>query len=252
MTAGGGPRPWADVVTADDEARYRAAGFGHPGGGGSRPALLIIDVQYRTAGEAPRPYFEAVREYPTSCGEAAWSAIGRIQRLLREFRRAGHPVIYPHVAVKKSYDGGRLAAKVPDIMGIAARGYEFVAEVAPLDTDILLPKRFPSAFFGTGLVSYLVDLGVDWLVVTGCTTSGCVRASVVDAFAYNFKVSVPHDAVYDRSPTVHQVNLFDMAQKYADVLSTRDLLRQLPAGSPADGGAGRGDAGPASDTEARG
>ena len=72
-------------------------------------------------------------------------------------------------------------------------------EVAPREGDILLPKKHPSAFFGTPLASYLIDLGVDTLVVTGCTTSGCVRGTVVDAFAYNFRVVVPEECVYDRS-----------------------------------------------------
>ena len=112
-------------------------------------------------------------------------------------------------------------------MGIAANGYDFVAEVAPRDGDILVPKKHPSAFFGTPLASYLVEQGADTVVVTGCTTSGCVRGSVVDAFAYNFRVAVPHDAVYDRSATSHAVNLFDMAEKYADVSDTAELLGAL-------------------------
>lgn len=91
----------------------------------------------------------------------------------------------------------------------------------------MLPKKHPSAFFGTPLVSYLIDRGVDTLVVTGCSTSGCVRGTVVDGFAYNFKAVVPHDAVYDRSDLVHKVNLFDMGQKYADVMSTDDVLAKL-------------------------
>ena len=112
-------------------------------------------------------------------------------------------------------------------MGIAAHGYDFVAEVAPREGDILVPKKHPSAFFGTPLASYLVEQGADTVVVTGCTTSGCVRGSVVDAFAYNFRVAVPHDAVYDRSATSHAVNLFDMAEKYADVSDTDELLGAL-------------------------
>src|SRR5690606_41258575 len=106
---------------------------------------------------------------------------------------------------------------------------DLVSEVAPEEGDILVPKRHPSAFFGTPLVSYLVEAGVDSLVVTGCTTSGCVRSSVTDAFSYNFRVSVPADAVYARSPVVHEVNLFDMAQQYADVPTTDALLAALPA-----------------------
>lgn len=220
--------PWAGVITPDDEARYEAAGFGRPSGAGRRPALLIIDVQYRTVGNAPKPFFESVRDYPTSCGEVGWAAVERIDQLLQAFRARSLPVLYPHVAPKQAYDAGRLAAKVPSIMDVPEQGYRFVEAVAPAPGDILIPKRHPSAFFATALTSYLIDLGVDWLIVTGCTTSGCVRASVVDAFAYNFRVTVPHDAVYDRSPTVHAVNLFDIAQKYADVTSTAEVLRVLP------------------------
>ncbi len=221
--------PWAGVITAEDEARYEAAGFGRPAGRGTRPALVIIDVQYRTVGDEPRPFFESVREhYPTSCGEAGWAAVANIVPLLGAFRERSLPVLYPHVAPKQTYDAGRLAGKVPSIMTIPERGYRFVEQVAPAPEDILIPKRHPSAFFATALTSYLIDLGIDWLVVTGCTTSGCVRASVVDAFAYNFHVTVPHDAVYDRSPTVHAVNLFDMAQKYADVTTAADVIGALP------------------------
>jgi maleamate amidohydrolase len=225
-----GPPPWAGVITADDEARYEAAGFGRPAGGGTRPALLIIDVQYRTVGDEPQPFFESVaNHYPTSCGDAGWAAVPNVAALLAAFRERSLPVLYPHVAPKQSYDAGRLAAKVPSIMDIPERGYRFVEEVAPAEGDILIPKRHPSAFFATSLASYLIDLKVDWLLVTGCTTSGCVRASVVDAFAYNFHITVPHDAVYDRSPTVHAVNLFDMAQKYADVTTTADAIAALDA-----------------------
>jgi maleamate amidohydrolase len=225
--AGGSRPPWAGVITADDEARYEAAGFGGPAGSGRRPALLIIDVQYRTVGDTPKPFFESVENYPTSCGEAGWAAVEQIAQLLAAFRERSFPVLYPHVAPKEAYDAGRLAAKVPSIMDVPEQGYRFVEAVAPQPGEILIPKRHPSAFFATALTSYLIDLGVDWLVVTGCTTSGCVRASVVDGFAYNFHITVPHDAVYDRSPTVHAVNLFDMAQKYADVTSTAEVLGVL-------------------------
>jgi maleamate amidohydrolase len=112
-------------------------------------------------------------------------------------------------------------------MEVPERGYAFVEEIAPREGDLLIPKRHPSAFFGTPLASYLIDLGADTLLVTGCTTSGCVRGSVVDGFAYNFKVVVPHDAVYDRSGVSHAVNLFDMASKYADVMTTEECLAAL-------------------------
>ncbi len=219
--------PWHGIIPEEEQRAYRAAGFGRPSGLGQRPALLIIDVQYRTVGTVPRPFFEAIKEFPTSCGEVAWDAVANIQRLLALFRERKWPVLYPHVARKESFDTGRLAAKVPALMTVAERGYDFVAEIAPREGDILLPKKHPSAFFGTPLASYLIDLGADTLIVTGCSTSGCVRGSVVDAFAYNFRVMVPHDAVYDRSQVSHAVNLFDMSEKYADVASTEACLDSL-------------------------
>ena len=217
---------WDGVIGEDEVDRYAKAGFGGEGGIGARPALLIIDVQYRTVGTTSKPYWDAIKEYPTSCGDVGWDAVGNIAKLVALFRQKGFPILYPHVAPKNSAtDGGRLAAKIPSIMGIDAKGYDFVEEIAPVEGDVLLPKKHPSAFFGTPLVSHLVDLGVDTLIVTGCTTSGCVRSSVTDAFAYNFKVLVPGDAVYDRSPTSHAVNLWDMNAKYADVYSSTGILK---------------------------
>jgi maleamate amidohydrolase len=222
-------RPWDGIISEEEQRAYRAAGFGKPSGIGRRPALLIIDVQYRTVGTSARPFWEAIKEFPTSCGERGWEAIARIERLLELFRQQGWPVLYPHVAPKQKTDGGRLADKVPAIMNVAAKGYEFAAPIAPREGDILLPKKHPSAFFGTPLTSHLIDLQVDTLVMTGCTTSGCIRASVVDAFALNFRVLVPQDAVYDRSHVSHAVNLFDMAEKYADVCTTEEALAGLRA-----------------------
>jgi nicotinamidase-related amidase len=220
-------KPWDSVIPEEEQRAYRAAGFGRRSGLGRRPALLIIDVQYRTVGTTPRPFWEAIEEFPTSCGEVGWAAVTQIRKLLTIFRTKGWPVLYPHVAPKESFDTGRLAEKVPAMLAVPRHGYDFVAEVAPESGDILLPKKHPSAFFGTPLASYLVDLGADTLVVTGCTTSGCVRASVVDAFSYNFRVVVPSDAVYDRGHTSHLVNLFDMSEKYAEVMTTGECIDAL-------------------------
>jgi nicotinamidase-related amidase len=217
-------KPWDGIIPQAEQEAYRAAGFGKRSGLGRRPALVIIDVQYRTVGTKPMPFAEAIKEFPTSCGEIGWAAARNIARLLTFFRERRWPVIYPYVSPKESFDKGRLSEKVPALMTVAKNGYDFMAEIAPADGDILLPKKHPSAFFGTPLTSYLVDLGVDTLIVTGCTTSGCVRGTVVDGFAYNFRAIVPHDCVYDRSQVSHAVNLFDMSEKYADVMSCDELL----------------------------
>ena len=222
-------KPWDGLISEEEQRAYRAAGFGGKGGIGKRPGLVIIDVQYRTTGTEPRPFWEAVKEFPTSCGEVAWQAMRGIETLLAVFRDRGWPVLYPYGAPKEKFDLGRLAEKTPSIMTIPERGYRFPEKVAPREGDVLIPKKHPSAFFGTPFASYLIDLKVDTLVVTGCTTSGCVRASVVDAFAYNFTAVVPWDCVYDRSRVSHAVNLFDMAEKYAEVMALAEVLEFLEA-----------------------
>ena len=225
-------KPWTNIIPQSDLDKYEKAGFGGASPLGKKPALLIIDVQYRTVGTTPMPFDEAVKEFRTSTGEVGWKAVANIVPLLALFRERGWPVIYPYVAKKIAHDFGRLAEKAPGLMTIADKGYEFVAEVAPGEKDLLLPKRHPSAFFGTPLVSYLVDMGVDTLITTGCSTSGCVRGTVVDGFSYNFRVGVPSDAVFDRSEVSHAVNLFDLASKYADVSTTAEMIEKLRAIQP--------------------
>jgi nicotinamidase-related amidase len=220
-------KPWENIITEQDLAVYRAAGFGRVSGMGVRPALLVIDTQYRTVGSSPLPILESLNEYPTSCGEIGWEAITNIAKLISVFRKLQLPIIYPHVAQKTRHDGGRFAEKVPAITAIPARGYDFVEEVAPMLEDILIPKYHPSAFFGTALTSHLINLQVDTVFVTGCTTSGCVRATVVDAFSLNYKVVVPKECVFDRSTVSHAVSLFDISSKYGDVLALDELIDDI-------------------------
>jgi len=224
-------RPWTGIIPSEEEALYDSAGFGNPSGAGKFPALLVIDMQYRSMGEHPKPIAEAVLEYPTSCGEFGWRAVPYVAQLMAAFRQRGFPVIFPHVAPKGVHDGGRFGDKAPAVMHVPPRGYEFVAEVAPLPDEIRIAKFHPSPFFGTPLVSHLVNMGVDSVFVAGCTTSGCVRAAAVDASSYGFRVIVPEDCVYDRSQVSHAVNLFDLSSKYGDVLSLGSALELLDAPS---------------------
>ena len=222
-------RPWDGIVPAAEIEQYRKAGLGGSAGLGKRPALLVIDMQYRSMGESPKPILESMKEYGTSCGEAGWRAVPGVARLIAEFRKRELPVIYPYVAPKTAHHEGSFTAKMPGLLQVPMRGYEFVKEIAPLPGELLLPKLQASAFFGTPLASHLIQSGRDSVVITGCTTSGCVRGSAVDANAYNFKVVVPEDCVYDRSPTSHAVNLFDIAHKYADVAPLQDVLAMMDA-----------------------
>jgi maleamate amidohydrolase len=218
---------WPTAITAADEALYARAGFGRTAGFGSRPAVLVIDVQYRTVGHARVPIEAAMDEYPTATGERGWAAVDHIADLLAGARAAGIPVLFPHVAPKTDTTPGGFRGKSPTLASPEVAAYEFVAEAAPLPGEILVPKDHPSAFSATGLLAHLVQLGVDTVLLAGCTTSGCVRASAVDAFSSGFKVGVVADAVYDRTQTAHEVSLFDLASKYADLVSTDGAVHYL-------------------------
>ena len=216
---------WKDAFPVDEQEIYRLAGFGHSNGFGHRPALLVVDVQYRTLGDHPAPIRQAIEEmYPTACGETAWNALEKIDSLVVEARRVGIPVMYPSVAMKTSSNAGRFGAINPGIASIPEKGYDFPDAVAPRADDLVIPKRHASAFFGTPLTSHLIDQNIDTVIITGCTTSGCVRASATDAFSYNYHTIVVSDAVYDRSRTSHEVSLYEIDQKYADVVSTDRVL----------------------------
>lgn len=217
---------WDDVIDEADLRVYEAAGFGHSGGLGDHPALVVIDVQYRTVGHQRQDILSAIQnEYVTACGERAWDAIESLSPVIRAWRERGLPVLYPYVAPKEKGRAGRLAGKVPSIVDVDESGYGFVEEVAPSEQDLLIPKDHPSAFFGTSMLSHLIERRIDTLIIAGATTSGCVRATVVDAFALNFKVGVVRDAVFDRGRVSHKVNLFDMATKYADLMSAEEALQ---------------------------
>jgi len=220
-------RIWDRWIPEEERSFYAAAGFGGPTGIGTTCALLVIDVQNRTLGSKPLPIREAVCEYPTSCGEYGWAALPHIQRLVDYFHAHRWPVFYPHVAFKHAHDEGQFGAKVPAVMQIPAHGYDFPAAIAPHPGDIGIAKYHASAFFGTSLSSYLIGRRIDTLIITGATTSGCVRSTVVDASSLNYKVVVAEDAVFDRLPSSHAMNLFDMASKYADVLPVDELVPML-------------------------
>jgi nicotinamidase-related amidase len=206
-------------------------------GFGTRPALFIIDVHYNFVGDEPEPILESVKKYRTSCGEIGWRAVPNIQKLLKLVRSKNFPVVYTISERRKDYfDSGVQRHKSYRHMEpthiIGHKGSEIVKELAPEEKDILISKRKPSAFFGTPLMSFMNDLDVDTVILTGSTTSGCIRATAVDAFSYNFKTIIPEECCFDRFQSSHAMNLFDLNTKYADVLplsEVMDHLGKLPA-----------------------
>jgi nicotinamidase-related amidase len=215
-------------VSDEDLAAYDAAGFRNSVGLGQRPVVLVIDVQHRTVG--PRvPVLDAIREtgYGPACGERAWAAIDNITPILAAARAVDVPVMFPCVAPKRPETSGAFELINPGVASIDEHGYEFVAEAAPVSGDVVIPKHGPSAFFGTPLAAQLVQRGANSLILLGCTTSGCVRATAVDAFSLNYRTTVVADGVYDRAAVSHEVSLFELDAKYADVRSAADVIAHL-------------------------
>lgn len=233
-------RVWEKFLTERDRAVVEAAGYGTLAGFGERPALLVVDVSYGFTGDRPEPILQSIERWNNSCGAESWDAIAVIDRLAKAFRQRRLPVIYTTGQGRAdNWDAGgwswknsrtaEAAALPPD-----APGYnEIVAEIAPQPQDVVVRKQKPSGFFGTNLLSYLTLLRCDSIVVAGCTTSGCVRATVIDAFSYNLRSTVVEDACFDRSEASHAITLFDLHAKYADVRPSGDV-HDYVAGLPDD------------------
>jgi nicotinamidase-related amidase len=228
---------WDKFLTESDRAVYEASGYGARGGFGTRPAVLIVDVNYAFTGDASMPILESVKTWRNSCGAAGWAAIEPTQRLLAS-ARANHIPVFFSTGVDTRPDGfdrggwshknRRSAEDLPAARPQSGvRGNDIVREIAPAPHEILIEKLKPSPFNGTPLAGYLVDLGVDTLIVTGTTTSGCVRAAVIDAFSLNYKISIVEECTFDRFESSHAINLFDMQAKYCDVVSLDETTAYL-------------------------
>ena len=194
-------------------------GFGGRGSPGRRPALAVIDM---TLGFTDP-------DSPLACDLE--EPVQNISKLLEVARKVEIPVLYTTVAYRES-DKVTAAAfidKVPALLTLEAgsRWAEIDPRIAPRETEPVLNKLFASAFYGTGLPSALAAAGVDTLIVTGASTSGCVRATAVDALQYGYRPVVPREAVGDRNPDAHEANLYDIDAKYGDVVSVEEVLESL-------------------------
>ena len=188
---------------------YRRQGFAQTLGVGRAPALVIVDF---VAGFTDPAHFGGGNIGP---------AIGRTVALLALARANGWPIAHTRVVyADDGADRGVFATKVPPLLTLTETSplSQIVAELTPAAGELVIRKRQASAFFGTGLAGWLAFRRVDTVVVAGCTTSGCVRATVVEACAHEFRPIVITDCVGDRAIGPHEANLFDMGQKYADLM----------------------------------
>lgn len=196
---------------------YRLA-YGNRLGFGKRPALILVDFV--------QAYFDRNCELYADVGNALNSAL----RIRAEARNVGVPVIYTRVVYQQAgIDGGLFFKKVLPLRNFisGSRLCGWPDGLEPADSELVITKQYPSAFFGTSLASTLTSMGIDTLIITGLTTSGCVRATCVDAISYGFRPIVVADACGDRHESPHAANLFDMNAKYADVVDEKEVVDYL-------------------------
>ena len=238
-THGRDARPSGDGRTAGDwqaatGAEYERKGFSSRSGYGTRPALLIVD------------FINGFTDPDTGLGGDYGAELAVTAKLLEEFRARALPVFFTTVAYEPHLrDGGHFVAKVP-ALSILVKGSDWVKvdeRIRPRPSERVVLKKYASAFFDTRLDMELQGLGVDTVIIVGCTTSGCIRASAIDSMQNGFRTLVVRDAVGDRAQTPHEVNLFDIDAKYGDVVSSRDVLEYLR------GLGGRGGPGATADDE---
>ena len=238
-------RIWDKFLTERDKVVFEQAGYGAMAAWGKKPALLIIDVNYAFTGETSLPILESIKKWRNSCGSEGWDAIPVLQKLIDMCRSKGIPIIYttgtrrPDAwnagswAWKNSRNDEDLTVAIESTSFDGMDGNVIVKEIEPGPRDMVVRKEKPSAFFGSPLQSYLQNLGCDSVIVTGTTTSGCVRATVIDSFSLNLRTTIVEDGCFDRSQASHAINLCDMNAKYANVMNSEEVLehlRTLPQG----------------------
>jgi maleamate amidohydrolase len=230
-------RIWDDFLTERDQKVLAVSGYGKRGGFGKRPALFIIDVQYNFCGDTPQDILEGIKQYRTHCGKEAWDAVAHMIPLLELAREKSIPIFYTEAGRRPDMlDNGVQTGKnhrgTEKTIIAHTHATQTVEPLAPRPQDMRISKQKPSCFFGTLFMSHLNFFDVDTLILVGCSTSGCLRATAVDGFSYNFKVVIPEEASFDRFQASHAMNLFDLNCKYADVIPSREVvayLSELPA-----------------------
>jgi maleamate amidohydrolase len=212
---------WKDVIDADTIQIYQA--YRRKIYVGDNPAVLAIDLYNKAYRGGDRAVKEVDREFSGSCGEHAWKALPPTQKLFAAARRAGVPVIYTtrHVDTAGVHSTNRKIGREAD------DSYDIKAELAPQPGELVIYKERASGFFGTPLIAHLQQKRINSLIICGESTSGCVRASTVDAYSYGFHNVVVEECSYDRSLISHKVNLFDLHHKYADVMHIEEVLAHL-------------------------
>lgn len=225
---------WRDIVPADVLDIY--SHYARAVGVGPAPALLAIDLYELAYEGGARPVAELHHTYPSSCGEHAWAAIEPTKRLFAAARGAGLPVFYSTQDTRAEAKPNFIKATNRQRVRSTPELFAIKTEFRPQPGDVVITKQRASAFYGTPLAAHLTQLGIRTTVICGESTSGCVRATAVDAYSHGFQVVLVEECCFDRSPLSHKVNLFDLHHKYADVLHVESVIAQLGALAPRKAG----------------
>ena len=212
---------WKDIVSEEILEIYQP--YQRETFVGQRPALLAIDLYNLVFEGGPRPVREVVKEHKSACGLYAYNAIKPIQELFALARASGLPVIYTTTETREEVNPKAVSATNRRPQKLDKKAFEIREEFKPQAGDLVIYKERASGFFGTPLIAHLTRLGVDSLIVCGESTSGCVRASVVDAYSNGFHTVVVEECCFDRSILSHKVSLFDLHHKYADVMHLEEV-----------------------------
>jgi len=225
---------WKDVVPAADMKLDFYERCARETFVGPSPALLLIDLYNSAYKGGPRPPAEIEAQAPGTCGVYAHRAIEPTKRLIAAARRASIPIFYCTQDTRPNgRPTGAVSTRSKRRIAPTADDYGIYHEFAPQDGDIVIYKQRASVFQGTPIVSHLSLLGVRSLIVCGESTSGCVRASVVDAYSNGFHISVVEECTYDRVELSHKVSLFDLHHKYVDVMHVDEVVSHLDGINPA-------------------
>jgi maleamate amidohydrolase len=216
---------WKDIMPPHVIELY--SNYRREVGVGPSPALIAIDLYELVYQGGAKPVPQVMKTHPNSCGEYAWAAIAPTQRLFAAARVAGLPVFYSTGDTRSQSQPKNLRATRRQGVRIDPAMYAIRPEFAPHPEDVVITKVRASAFYGTPLAAHLTQLGVKSVIVCGESTSGCVRASAVDAYSHGFHVTLVEECCFDRSTLSHKVNLFDMHHKYADVLHVDEVVGHL-------------------------
>jgi nicotinamidase-related amidase len=202
----------------DIDEFYKHAGLGARVGFGRSPAVLVVDMQV------------AFNDPSYRLGAEQTSAVEAIARLLPHARAKGVPIFFARTGYRADgSDGGIYIEKIPTLSEVTrgTPGYEFIPELLPNEQDIVIEKRFPSAFFQTNLSTLLVARRIDTIILVGASTSGCIRAAAIDGMSHGYRMIFPRECIADRAQRPHEANLLDMDAKYGDVMPAEDVIAYL-------------------------